>query len=302
MKEILVYVKEKFSDVLLPVENIVKQDFLGKGAFGVVHKGHLKLPDESMMPIAIKTISLSSLSSIRDLVAESTVMKQFDHPNVLSLLGVCVDPDDEDVFKIVLPFMANGDLRSFLKYNRVEPTKIDEYNDSIDEHTLLNMCLEIAKGMEYLSGKRFIHRDLAARNCMVDEHHSIRVADFGLAKDVYSSEYYRADKQTLLPVKWMALESILDQFFDEKTDVWSYGVTCWEIFSLGRTPYPGMENKNMINVLTDGKRLSKPVLCPPKLFTLMETTWLENPLKRPSFNEIVVELRMTIGEKESDYY
>ena len=77
----------------------------------------------------ILCLLVSSLSSIRDLVAESTVMKQFDHPNVLSLLGVCVDPDDEDVFKIVLPFMANGDLRSFLKYNRVEPTKIDEYND-----------------------------------------------------------------------------------------------------------------------------------------------------------------------------
>ena len=129
-------------------------------------------------------ISVPSLSALRDLVAESTVMKQFDHPNVLPLLGVCVDPNDDDVFKVVLPFMANGDLRNFLKNNRVEQNKIDEFNDvvymfsvfidftkvinsqNIDEQGLLQMCLDIAKGMKYLVEKRFIHRDLAARNCM----------------------------------------------------------------------------------------------------------------------------------------
>jgi len=72
---------------------------------------------------------VGNLSAIRGLVAESTVMKQFDHPNVLPLLGVCVDPDDDDVFKVILPLMTNGDLRTFLKYNRVEPNKIDEFND-----------------------------------------------------------------------------------------------------------------------------------------------------------------------------
>ena len=135
--------------------------------------------------IVLCVLLVANLNAIKDLVAESSVMKQFNHPNVLSLLGVCVDPNDDDVFKVVLPFMANGDLRSFLKCNRVEPNKIDEYNDvismhvtfamylctfvssqSIDEHTLLHMCLDIAKGMKYLVDKRFIHRDLAARNCM----------------------------------------------------------------------------------------------------------------------------------------
>ncbi|XP_065909680.1 tyrosine-protein kinase receptor UFO-like [Dysidea avara] len=294
LNELLLTIKEKFSDVLIPSDCIKKQDQVGKGAFGVVHKGELTNADGSVIPIASKTITFANVNSIRDLVAESTVMKRLDHPNVLPLLGVCVDPDSDDLFKIILPFMANGDLRSFLKQSREDPTSIEEYKRNINESLLLNVCLDIAKGMEYLAIKRFVHRDLAARNCMVDENYNIRVADFGLTRDIYISEYYRADKHNTLPVKWMALESILDNYFDEKTDVWSYGITCWEAFSLGRVPYAGVDNQNLINTLKDGNRLDKPRLCPEKLFTLMESTWLENPAERPSFADIVDDLNQNI--------
>ncbi|XP_065909298.1 tyrosine-protein kinase receptor UFO-like isoform X2 [Dysidea avara] len=284
---ILRYIKVKFCDVLIPMEFINKQHSLGKGAFGIVHKGELVESDGSVTPIAIKTIKSSRLDSLKELVAETAIMKNFSHPNVLQLLGVCVDSSDDDMFKVILPYMPNGDLRGFLRKNRVEPTNTHDFPENIDECGLIRMCTDIAKGMEYLSDKRFVHRDLAARNCMVDVNLNVRVADFGLTRDIYSTEYYRIEKHTTLPVKWMALESLLDGYFDEKTDVWSYGVTCWEIFSLGRIPYPGLDNGNVITVLKHGKRLDKPILCSQKLYNLLQTTWLESAPDRPSFGEIV---------------
>ncbi|XP_065911887.1 tyrosine-protein kinase Mer-like isoform X2 [Dysidea avara] len=287
LSEFMQSIEEQFSDILVPSEKITKQYLLGKGTFGCVHKGTMILPNESLTPVAIKTIAVVTLSSIKELVSESSVMKKFDHPNVLPLLGVCMDCNDDDVFKIILPFITNGDLRNFLRCNRVQPTITDEFNNNISERMLLMMCLDIAKGMEYLSSKRFVHRDLAARNCMVEENHSIRVADFGLTKDIYTSEYYRGNKHDTLPFKWMAPESITDLCFDEKTDVWSYGVTCWEIFSLGKIPYATVENEHLLVALSTGKRLNKPALCPPQMFNLIKATWLERPSERPSFAEIV---------------
>ncbi|XP_065886404.1 fibroblast growth factor receptor 2-like [Dysidea avara] len=135
---------------------------------------------------------------------------------------------------------------------------------------------------------------ICSRQQRVEGSGSIKVADFGLAKDIYTSEYYRSEQRGALPVKWMSPESLLVNYFDEKTDVWSYGVTCWEIFSLGRVPYPGVGNNNVIVMIKAGKRLDKPVLCPDKLFTLMQTTWADTPTKRPTFEEIVDTLEQSI--------
>ncbi|XP_065910180.1 tyrosine-protein kinase receptor TYRO3-like isoform X2 [Dysidea avara] len=297
--QLLQYVKDKFSEVLLPAEVITKSDFLGKGAFGVVHKGELIATDGTKKAVAIKTIKSTSLDGMKDLVAETAIMKGFHHPNVLPLLGVCVDYDDDDVLKIVIPFMAHGDLKTFLKESRVSPNNTHEYPKDMSDEVLTMMCFDIAKGMTYLAGKRFIHRDLAARNCMVDESLRIRVADFGLTRDIYSTEYYRQDKHTTLPVKWMALESLLDGYFDEKTDVWSYGVTCWEIFTLGRIPYPGVDNANVSTILKTGRRLEKPELCTTTMYTLIETMWYEDSEKRPSFSVILKSLNSMLHLEEA---
>ncbi|XP_065909293.1 uncharacterized protein [Dysidea avara] len=287
INQLIQYVKEKFSEVLLPAEAVTRLDFLGKGAFGIVHKGELVTSDGIIKAVAIKTIKSTSMDGMKDLIAETAIMKGFHHPNVLPLLGVCVDYDDDDVIKIVIPFMAHGDLRTFLKKSRVSPNNTHEYPKDLPEEVLKRMCLDIASGMEYLAEKRFVHRDLAARNCMVDESLRIKVADFGLARDIYSTEYYRIEKHTTLPVKWMALESLLDGYFDEKTDVWSYGVTCWEIFSLGRIPYPGVDNAEVIKTLKRGDRLDKPDLCPSDMYKMLENTWQEESERRPSFSDIV---------------
>lgn len=140
-------------------------------------------------------------------------MKDFQHENVLNLIGVSFSTDNSP--RVIIPFMPNGDLLTYIREERHSPTVRD----------LITFAIEIAKGMEYLTSQKFVHRDLAARNCMLDEHLHVKVADFGLSRDVYEKNYYRTDNKAELPLKWMAPESMEKAVYDYKTDVWAYGVT-----------------------------------------------------------------------------
>ncbi|CAI8044575.1 Tyrosine-protein kinase transforming protein SEA [Geodia barretti] len=193
-------------------------------------------------------------------------MSRFDHRNVMKLIGVSIE--NNNTLYIVMPFMTHGSLLSYLRNHRTELTLDSEEDDDLVQSTgrkLLSMCLQIAKGMEYLVSQKFVHRDLAARNCMIDESFVIKVADFGLSEDIYARNYFRqgrgaeeGETPVKLPVKWMALESLNDGIFSEKTDVWSFGVTCWEVISLGKSPYPGVDPFTLIKYLERGDRLEKP--------------------------------------------
>ncbi|CBY16414.1 unnamed protein product [Oikopleura dioica] len=141
--------------------------------------------------------------------------------------------------------------------------------------------------MAYLASKKFVHRDLAARNCMVDNKCRIKVSDFGLSR-VFANErdYYRAQSTIELPLKWMAPESIKFNYYNEKTDVWSFAITCWEVFSRAVIPYPTVEAQNILTYLDSGKRLSKPTHCPDEIYEMMNACWSEKGEDRPTFNEI----------------
>jgi len=151
---------------------------------------------------------------------EALLMKDLDHPRVLHLIGVSFTELNSPL--VVLPFMANGDLLAYLKD--------DSYNLLVEQ--LIQFAIEIAEGMEYLVSQKFIHRDLAARNCLLDHDLHIKIADFGLSRDVYSSDYYRPEhKSRPMPIKWMAPETLEGKPFTYKSDVWSFGVVFWEILS-----------------------------------------------------------------------
>ncbi|XP_064389307.1 epidermal growth factor receptor-like isoform X3 [Halichondria panicea] len=288
-----------FSSKVFPYASLTIEEEIGKGAFGRVYLGNVINPEDNILTgsfnqkIAIKTIkNLSSKDELNAFLEESLLMKDFQHPNILGFFGVCFDTPDGAPY-ILLPYMANGNLKDYLKKKRTHVTNVDTLQDDLRASTLLRMCMDVANGMEYLSKRKFVHRDLAARNCMVDTELVVKVGDFGLARDIYSSDYYRANQEARIPVKWMAPETLNDAISNEKTDVWSYGVTCWEVFSLGRVPYPGIDNQNVLKHITTGdQRLGKPSLCPLKLYgVIMAQCWQLLPEDRPNFSQLVEELR-----------
>lgn len=131
------------------------------------------------------------------------------------------------------------------------------------------MCIDVCKGCCYLEDMHFVHRDLACRNCLVSSNdpskRMVKIGDFGLARDIYNSDYYRKEGEGLLPVRWMSPESLVDGIFTTQSDVWAFAVLCWEIFTLGQQPYAARNNYEVLNYVKDGGRLEKPEMCPAEL-------------------------------------
>ncbi|XP_077977579.1 plexin-A2-like [Glandiceps talaboti] len=266
---------------------------LGKGQFGKVVLGEF-LEDKSgrRQQVAIKSLKrCTSLQDIEKFLEEGVLMKDFDHPNVLRLLGVCVDKDSNPL--IVLPYMKNGDLKSYVS---------DEMKD-FTVGTLVTYALHVAKGMEYLTSVKFVHRDLAMRNCMVDEFEIVKISDFGLSRDIYEREYYMSeDTKTGLPVRWMSPESIKRRIYNTKTDVWSYGVLFWELLTRGELPYGTIDNWDIARYLEDGRRLERPNYVIDDLYGVLTDCWLTDPNDRPEFREIVITLQhfLSRGQNAND--
>ncbi|XP_012589186.1 PREDICTED: tyrosine-protein kinase receptor UFO [Condylura cristata] len=285
--------KEKLRDVMVDRHKVALGKTLGEGEFGAVMEGQLN-QDDSVLKVAVKTmkIAICTRSELEDFLSEAVCMKEFDHPNVMRLIGVCFQGSDREGFPapvVILPFMKHGDLHSFLLYSRLGDQPV-----FLPTQMLVKFMADIASGMEYLSTKRFIHRDLAARNCMLNENMSVCVADFGLSKKIYNGDYYRQGRIAKMPVKWIAIESLADRVYTSKSDVWSFGVTMWEIATRGQTPYPGVENSEIYDYLRQGNRLKQPVDCLDGLYALMFRCWELNPRDRPSFAELREDLEKTL--------
>ncbi|BFY98517.1 hypothetical protein BsWGS_01557 [Bradybaena similaris] len=158
--------------------------------------------------------------------------------------------------------------------------------ETLTQAILLSYARQITIGMEYLNQHRFIHRDLACRNILVSSHTVVKISDFGLSRDVYETNLYQPTSGRRLPYKWMPPESIFDQIFTIKSDVWSYGILLWEIVTLGGCPYPGIPNKDLFNLLKGGYRLGKPSNCSTELYNIMLSCWHPHPADRPSFTQL----------------
>ncbi|XP_030073723.1 tyrosine-protein kinase Mer isoform X2 [Microcaecilia unicolor] len=278
--------KEKLKDVMVERTKLILGCQLGSGEFGSVYLGILQRMNGPNMQVAVKTMKVGvyTSSEMTLFLHEAALMRDFSHPNVLQLLGISFDHvggETAPVPMVILPFMKHGDLRSFLLATRHRNIPVH-----VPMQTQLQFMVDIAAGMDYLARKGFLHRDLAARNCMLQDNLKVCVADFGLSKKMYSSDYYRQAVTARMPVKWMAIESIAESIYSSKTDVWSFGVTMWEIVSQGKTPYPGIQNHEVYDFLQDGHRLKKLPDCPDMLYNVMYSCWLETPNHRPSFSEL----------------
>ncbi|GBP62708.1 ALK tyrosine kinase receptor [Eumeta japonica] len=293
---------------------------LGQGAFGEVYQGlyRHRTGDTIEMPVAVKTLpELSTGQAESDFLMEAAIMAKFNHPNIVHLIGVCFDRHPRF---IVLELLAGGDLKNFLRESRPKP----ERASALTMKDLLLCSLDVCKGCKYLEVKRFIHsrshrlddntdfysrpfsRDIAARNCLLTSRgpgRVVKIADFGMARDVYRSEYYKKGGKAMLPIKWMPPEAYIDGIFTIKTDVWSFGVLMWEVFSLGVMPYTGCANREVMEMVSGGGRLEKPYGkarsgCPQEIYRLMCECWNPTPAARPSFAQMFERLSLFLQDPE----
>jgi len=276
---------------------------LGSGAFGMVMRGDAQgiRGSSGSVKVAVKIAKDSDNEVARkDLHAELDVLKLLpEHPNVVGLLGCCTR---NEPLMIIVEYCAHGDLQGFLRSSRgiSESYYKSRYNpigEKMTSKMLLNFALQISKGMSHLAAFKIIHRDLAARNILVNEDLECKISDFGFARDIYvEDQYMKKSKGGRFPIKWMALESLLDGISTPKSDVWSFGVVLWEIVTLGASPYPGMNSYELVSFLQDGYRMDKPKHCSNELYAMSMSCWHITPQRRPTFDELADMLQRMIDE------
>ncbi|KAM3668823.1 discoidin domain-containing receptor 2 [Ammospiza maritima maritima] len=284
-----------------PRKLLTFKEKLGEGQFGEVHlcevEGMEKFTGKDFalegldgssdrpMLVAVKMLRADANKNARnDFLKEIKIMSRLKDPNIIRLLAVCIT---DDPLCMITEYMENGDLNQFLSRQQAggpAPTISD----------LRFMATQIASGMRYLSSLNFVHRDLATRNCLVGKHYTIKIADFGMSRNLYSGDYYRIQGRAVLPIRWMSWESILLGKFTTASDVWAFGVTLWETFTLCREqPYSHMSDEQVIENTGEFFRdqgrqtyLPQPILCPDSVYKLMLSCWRRDTKDRPSFQDI----------------
>ncbi|XP_027876866.1 receptor tyrosine-protein kinase erbB-3b [Xiphophorus couchianus] len=262
-----------FARILRPSE-LKKMKLLGYGVFGTVHKGFWTPEGETVkIPVAIKTIQDSSgRQTFTEITDHLLSMGSLDYPYIVRVLGICPGPS----LQLVTQLSPRGSLLEHIR----------QHKNSLDPQRLLNWCVQIAKGMFYLEEHRMVHRNLAARNILLKNDYQVQISDYGVADLLYPDDKKYVYTDTKTPIKWMALESILFQRYTHQSDVWSYGVTVWEMMSFGAEPYVSVQPQEVPSLLEKGERLSQPHICTIDVYMVMVKCWMIDENVRPTFKEL----------------
>ena len=254
--------------------------------------------------VAVKMLKEDASESIQtDFEREASLMVEFEHENIVRLLGVCTIGRP---LCLLFEYMSHGDLNDYLQFcspdrclvrplpntthsESSHPTRLNCRGDSshsLDTADHLHIARQVCAGMVYLSDRGYVHRDLATRNCLVGEQLTVKISDFGLARSVHSMDYYRGSDRDAVPIRWMPPEAILYNKFSSQSDVWSFGVLLWEVFSYAFQPYYGLTHEEVIAALRAGRTLDPPEAAPPAVYSLMKSCWRTKPSSRPSFSSL----------------
>ena len=282
-------------------ENIHRIKTLGTGYFGKVLLAdtvglglkELKMSEtdddkSKSVRVAVKTLRRKPEKQ-RKLAFDKELkfMSRLNHPNVVRTLGACM----VDTPFIVMEYMEKGDLNGYLQdFDTIEQGNGPPTDLTISVGTLVSMSAQIADAMKYLASRNYIHRDLATRNCLVGPESRIKIADFGMSKSLYESHYYTIKGHVVLPVRWMAKECFYGKF-SAKTDVWAFGVTMWEIFTLAKDiPYEDMDDSEVVADASrrerDRQLLQRSSDCPPEVYDVMMMCWKGEPSDRATFETL----------------
>ncbi|CAF2134995.1 unnamed protein product [Rotaria magnacalcarata] len=262
---------------------------LGEGEFGEVYEGFYRedLNNPVGIPVAIKILKEYSYSAKKDFLREAEHMATLNHHCICTLYGI-VDSTD-DTMMMVIELLLLG---SMLDYLWKEKDKIDEYHVKL-------WASQIADGMAYMERKGIVHRDLAARNILMQSKEQVKISDFGLSRRI-DADVYMQKSDSKIPVKWYAPEAISIGKFTSKSDVWSFGVTLWEMFSYAATPYGDMSGTDVYYFLQHGKRLERPARCPSSTYQLMVKCWEWDEKKRPTFSELFQSLKINHDYRDAN--
>jgi len=300
-KKVETYEIQLDADWEFPRELLELGEELGQGAFGRVvgataHHCKVKLnqeesrcqllvSDDATAPVNVAVKMLKedhSEEEIIDLVKEIEIMKAVGgHINIVNLLGACTQPSGQPLLAI-MEFAEFGNLRDHLRWR-----KGGHCGQAVSLREMLSIGWQVARGMQFLSGRKCVHRDLAARNVLVAKDGVVKIADFGLARDTQESDYYRKTGEGKLPVLWMSPESLFAGLSTTMSDIWSYGVLLWEIVTWGERPYTGVPTEAVLDLVKDGYTMACPPHCPPELYVLMRSCWHMEPSIRPSWTCLV---------------
>ncbi|XP_038577649.1 protein-tyrosine kinase 6b isoform X3 [Micropterus salmoides] len=256
----------------LPKEEFTLEEQLGSGYFAEVYRGHWK----NHIKVAIKILKSDSELNYREFQSEVQILKRLRHRHLISLFAVCTASAP---YYIITELMEKGSLLNFLRGPEGQKQNIE---------LLIDMGAQVADGMAYLEEQNSIHRDLAARNVLVGEDYICKVADFGLARVIKEPFYITEDKK--IPYKWSAPEAISHGKFSNKSDVWSFGVLLYEITTHGGNPYPAFSNQEVYQQVTKGYRMPAPAKCPDFLYEIMLKCWSAEPVDRPDFKSLKIQL------------